>query len=722
MSYPGNPSLAADAKARILETFAQTLDVAARGNLEEARLGCDFVLRLDPLFGPAQLLVERLEGATGAVEVGDLRQRLAAAQGEAAGDDLDLELADEDELFATDPAAAQHAATPEGLASPAEDAEESARLRQDLEERLARRDFAGLMRRAEGFQDTIAADPDLQRLLAVAQERIEAAPYVESFLEKARQALEEGDQEAAAAHLEKARVLDPTHPGVAAAEGVPDAGAASPLELEPMVDLDDASEPLELEPMTGEEAPGFELADDALSEPLPELDFGALADAESLDLEQPAPAPPAGGPSDADPRIAELLDAGQEAFARGELQSAIDSWSRIFLIDIDHKEAARRIETARNQKAEEERRTEEAYHEALARAEAGELDAARAALEALLAQHPGHLAARELLDKVERGDVAELAPAAGGPQGDDLLRGLEGGGAESGVLKEEILVPPEPGERPAATAAPPPPQAARPRRTFWLVAGAVLVGALAAGWFVMTRWDTLFPNSEPVVQSERPEQTPIARASQLYDQGKAAMALAQLKRVPPASPYFQEAQALIGQWEAELAPVEAEGPDPQVMARREALLQRARAAHGEQRMLAAHPLFEAAARLEPLGAEDHHLLQDAERQLQPLAEQLQLVRAEEYERAMRELWLTLEKEPQNRDARTILTVAYFNLGVRSLQQGRPGEAKKLLREAAQVDPQDAEVQRLLELADAYENREPDLLYRTFVKYLSPRAV
>ena len=72
----------------------------------------------------------------------------------------------------------------------------------------------------------------------------------------------------------------------------------------------------------------------------------------SLDLLHPAAglfdAPAAhGGDSESERRIAELLDEGQRAFESGDHQAAIDAWSRIFLIDIDHQEAARRIEQAR---------------------------------------------------------------------------------------------------------------------------------------------------------------------------------------------------------------------------------------------------------------------------------------------------------------------------------------------------------------------------------------
>ena len=80
MSYSGNPALSSDVKQRILSTFDQTLDLAREGNRQEALLGCDFVLRMDPQFQPAHLLQERLRATTGPVSVDDLT-RLAGDAG-----------------------------------------------------------------------------------------------------------------------------------------------------------------------------------------------------------------------------------------------------------------------------------------------------------------------------------------------------------------------------------------------------------------------------------------------------------------------------------------------------------------------------------------------------------------------------------------------------------------------------------------------------------------
>src|SRR5436305_6465961 len=87
MNYPGNPALSADAQQRLLGTFDQTLDLAENGSRQEALLGCDFVLRMDPQFEPARKLQERLRSSAGAVPVADLK---APANGSPAAGPADL--------------------------------------------------------------------------------------------------------------------------------------------------------------------------------------------------------------------------------------------------------------------------------------------------------------------------------------------------------------------------------------------------------------------------------------------------------------------------------------------------------------------------------------------------------------------------------------------------------------------------------------------------------
>src|SRR5258706_3044715 len=60
--YPGSPSLATDAREKVLQTFRHTLQLAQSGRNEEALLGCDFLLKMDARFQPAKKLLESLRG------------------------------------------------------------------------------------------------------------------------------------------------------------------------------------------------------------------------------------------------------------------------------------------------------------------------------------------------------------------------------------------------------------------------------------------------------------------------------------------------------------------------------------------------------------------------------------------------------------------------------------------------------------------------------------
>jgi tetratricopeptide (TPR) repeat protein len=609
-------------------------------------------------------------------------------------------------------------------------------LRSELGRLLAARDFAGLMKRAQAAQAAIAADPALGRLLADAQELMEAAPYVDRFLEQARAALAAGRTADARVALDKAKALDSAHPALPALLAQAGAVGQGSDGL-----LSEATRPGLLPPHGP--APAIDLSatipggtalplGEGLPLDLPPLDLADLGDGglesfadlsvEGLDepvAAAPAPSVAPGAPSDPDPRVAELLDEGQALYGRGELQAAIDAWSRIFLIDIDHQEAARRIDLARNAKAEQERQLEEVYHEALAKAQSGAVEEAKADLQRVLQQHPNHLAARETLDKLERGEVADV-PA---PGADPLLG--SSAAIDEGMLHEEILVPPEPGEVAKRPSAPPIVVREGSRRTLMLAAAAILVVLAAAGWFLRSRWSSLFPNTDETapVTAQAPQQSPITRATQLAAEGKRSMAIAQLKRVPPPSPYYEEAQALIAQWEAEETAGQApSGPPPELLAQRDALLAQARSAGEQRRYLAVGPLLDQAAAIAPLSPEDEALRVEARDKLQPLESALRLVRNDESQQALRDLWLKLNADPGNADVRQLLTTAYYNMGVGSLQAGRAADAVAHLGEAADLAPDDREVQRARQLAETYANRDQDLLFRIYVKYLNPRKV
>ena len=158
------------------------------------------------------------------------------------------------------------------------------------------------------------------------------------------------------------------------------------------------------------------------------------------------------------------------------------------------------------------------------------------------------------------------------------------------------------------------------------------------------------------------------------------------------------------------------------MAQRQALVEQARQKGSERHFLAVEPLLNQAAAIAPLSDEEKALAEQARTELEPLRSLLSLVRNEEYDRSLRDLWVVLEKDGGNADARQVLTTAYYNKGVLSLQQGKPDEAQENLREAANLMPGDVEVERLLQFARTYQERNPDLLFRIYTKYLTPRPL
>ncbi|HEX7185220.1 MAG TPA: hypothetical protein VF756_25575 [Thermoanaerobaculia bacterium] len=705
------------------------MDLAAEGSRQEALLGCDFVLRMDPQFTPARQLQDRLKnGGAGAVAVDDLRRLVnpsagAPATPEPAPDDLfnlgglSLDLPDLPGLAPLSGAGAGD-------------------LGPELRALLEQRRFEDLLAAAERERGAVMADPELMALVQEAQGRMEAAPYVEKFLSSARAALEAGNPQEVARLADKARSLDPTHPGLAEIETELDAATAAPFqpsaeELPGMGEMD-AVEGLD----------GFDLGFDT-----PSLEFPAGLGTGPEPSELPMPpldaslfGSDAGGTAEGDDRIRQLLDEGQRTFDSGDPQGAIDVWSRIFLIDIDHQEAARRIEMARKLRAESERQVEEVFHEGVGKLEAGDTEGAKRSFQRVLELQPGHHTAREYLQQLEAGQMPVLPPkgAPAAPATGEHLSTL--GEIEGAVdeLKEEILVPPDPGEMPAKAVERRPAKAGRakersPGRLFLMVGAVVLVLAAAGGWYFLQNRDQLFPNSQPEDTGEAAGEAtldPIERAVAAHKAGRTASAISQLRRIPPSDPHYQEAQALISQWAAatetpagrapQAAPAPGAPAQPAVSAERLALLAEARAAHAEGSNLKAIALFEkaaAGARLEPA---DAGLLTDARIKAEPLARQVGLFKQQEWQYILNDLWRMREASPGNRDVKQLIVDSYYNLGVQDLQRADTPKAAEKFQEALTLAPDDEDLRRNFLFAQTYQERQKDLLYRIYVKYLAYR--
>lgn len=464
--------------------------------------------------------------------------------------------------------------------------------------------------------------------------------------------------------------------------------------------------------------------DDDLDFSLNDLD-AAGSDAGAAELDFGA-APPAQGGD----RIGQLLAEGQVAFDQEDYQGAIDVWSRIFLIDIDHQEASRRIEQARSLKAEMERKVEEVFHEALGELEAGRLETARTGFQRVLQLHPGHAVAGEYLQRIDRGSPGGLPEDMPPPM--TPTEGLDLGGLslDQSPLQEEILVPPDPGAAPSpprpAPAKPSKKTASGPRLRFAMISALSLLLLVVVGWFLVSNWDRFFPNTgtENTATPPAASANPIDQARKLHEKGKTRMALAQLKRIPDNSPFHAQAVALIAELErAESAPAQGQTPasEPEVTSdlaqRRAALIADAGEALAAGRALRARELLRSAADLEPLSPDEAAALAGIEEELAPIKTEISLFEDGEWNEVLPSLWRLHETEPDNPDVKRLLIDSYYNLGVRYLQRNQPVEAAKSFDEVLGLEPDDAEAQRHGQLAQAYKVRPPDLLYRIYVKYL-----
>lgn len=422
--------------------------------------------------------------------------------------------------------------------------------------------------------------------------------------------------------------------------------------------------------------------------------------------------------SESQQRIDDLMAEGQQAFDDGEYQGAIDAWSRVFLIDIDHAEANKRIEEARKLKAEADRKVEEKFHEGLAHLESGETEPAAESFRQVLAMNSSHLQARDYLEKLEAGEVpipAELSRPTDPdlmdvePDGSDLEAPEEG--------DEESKPRPDRGSQPVGESMVAVKKSPFKSKSFLAIAALGLIAVLAGGWYLFTNWSSLFPNSAADAPTPT-AQDPVARAKGLHDSGKTPIAIAQLRRLPPDNPQYDEAQTLIAQWELEQTPADAgpEGPSPQEVARRETLVAEAEAAAGRREFMLSSKLLSEAAVITPLSGAEVQLLARADEQLQELQNFITLFREGEWDLALRDLWLLHESDPGNRDVTRLLVDSYYNLGLRSLQRNDLKMASEQFKEALVLSPDDPELLRLAHFANTYQSRSTDLLYRIYVKY------
>ncbi len=755
-AYPGNPSLPREVRDKILSTFRHTLNLFKEGKAEDCLIGCDFILKMDPRFVPARQLMDKAKDPSKEIDVAKLEAFVVEA-----------------------PSRQDRVATAE-----------TDRLLVRAAESFNARDFDAAIAAAEQALQALPGNQDATQILGKAREKKNAQPQFEVARQRAIAALDGKRLGEARAALEKMRLLDAEHPAVAlldrrlaappaapardlgestnpglvepSASPAPTTGGGlgelsldslsiedeSPAAVPPPPDLggEPRTGPLSLggsdfsrERASGAGADRGTGAPNFWSEPPPgQADLGSL----SLDSEESAPEAYASGfgatpepigsaeppePPSQQQEIASLLERGDEAARGGNRQQAIEIWSRIFLIDINNSDAVGRIEKARQEMSEGNKRVAEGLKRGREAFEAGDFSLAREAFLQVLAFDESDATARSYLDRIE----SELArPSAGldlakkAPQSDILSEEMAQAAAPE-VEPEAELEP----EEAAPEEAPPKARRAALDRRFVMALGVAAVLALAVAGYMFLR-----PARGKAAGPGAPEGGPsLEHATALFREGKLTETIAELRQISPEHPDYARAQKLLasltrkGEGAAgaggpsETAPGEkaeapAGGAPPEALRQREA----AEKALSEKRYIDALTAFNLAApafRQDPTFAQS---LGSAAEKVSELTPAVKLYNEGEYETAIPILWRIFQADRDNQDARSYLLRCYYNQGIAQLQNGLYPKAAESFKEVLAIDAADSDAIRHKKFAERYAKGDLDLMGRIYVRHVQQR--
>ncbi|HVQ54694.1 MAG TPA: tetratricopeptide repeat protein [Thermoanaerobaculia bacterium] len=771
-AYPGNPSLPREVRDKILSTFRHTLNLYKENKTDDCLIGCDFILKMDPRFGPARQLMEKAKNPASEVDVA----RLEA-------------------IVAETPTRQERVSSPE-----------TDRLLVRAAESFNARDFDAAIATAEQVLQVLPGNQDATQILEKARQKKNAQPQFEVARQRAIAALDGQRPTEARAALDKMRSLDPEHPAVALLDRRLAAPAPAATEVgestNPGLSLADEPPPVAPPPRPGpppsrpapppppppapvaEDMGGglgdlsldaFEDSSTALVPPPdmggnpatgplalsgndfsdrfsgaaggapnlwsePPADQGGLGDL-SLDASPepsyaadsafssapepaftPAPAAMAPEPPSQQQEIESLLDRGDDAARSGNRQQAIEIWSRIFLIDINNSEAVGRIEKARKEMSEGNKRVAEGLKRGREAFESGDFTGAREAFLEVLALDESDATARSYLDRIE----SELARPSSGL---DLARKAP----ESDILAEEMADAAEPElETPAPVSEAKPKKQPRARapmdRKFLMALGAALVLAIAVGGYFFLR-----PGRSGAPAPGTADGGPsLEHATALFRDGKLDETIAELKSISPQHPDYARAQKMLATLSrkgsggesaatSDAAPgasaaAPAVGPPPEAVRQRE----QAEKALSEKRYIDALTAFNLAA---PAYHDDPTFSQSlgaASEKVSELTPAVKLFNEAEYETAIPILWRIYQAERDNQDARSYLLRSYFNQGVAQLQNGLYPKAVESFKEVLAIDPADADAIRHKKFAEHYLKGDLDLMGRIYVRHVQQR--
>jgi hypothetical protein len=88
--------------------------------------------------------------------------------------------------------------------------------------------------------------------------------------------------------------------------------------------------------------------------------------------------------------------------------------------------------------------------------------------------------------------------------------------------------------------------------------------------------------------------------------------------------------------------------------------------------------------------------------------------------ALPALWRRFEQSPDDKDVHQLLVNSYYNLALRELRKANLEQASDYVKEASRLEQNDAELARLAQFVESYQELPRDLLFEIYVGNLDFR--
>ncbi len=718
MTYPGNPELSTQAQERIMSAFRQVITKIQEGLSNEALIGLEFVLRLDPTFAPGIAL----------------QKQLVSGQ-----PDIDLS----------------------GIISEIDTPDTGAvnLLLIEAVEEFNQHNYLEAKEKIEKILIDLPGHQEARNLATQIEDALKVATQVGQFLTQAKEALAESRPQDAANFVLMAQALDPHHRGIEStlaeihrSTGVnvpalsqpPEAPAAPPLVNDPTPGGGDIESPggfstMFVDPAQSEESdswdvasafeePAFEPVEAAAPEVEPEsFNFGgdvadlfeASSDAPLWDKSAPASQAEVGasGPED------ELLVLGTTALEGGDPEDALQHFSKVLVINPDNSQAEALIDRARSAIDALEHQLQSSLSEAEMALDSGDKDRARAVVDEILLAAPNNEDAQALQARIAsealEAPLPPPPPASPGSPDDPIMQAPPD---DSSSLLEDPLLDLDTlddfsssfdsleSEDSPATGRPVAPSSGG-RQAPWRL---IILGAGGVSVVLLGMWlgSAFLPKGEDDIDTARAVSERIENAQTLFGQGKGEEALALLRSFDVEGIDKARIEKHITRIEAALVPPEPT-PIPESV-------QTGRSLMDEGKWLEAYNVVTVGLSQHP---GDSGLL-DLKQQITEFEPDLSglfgALEKDDYQSGVHLAEALAGRHTDQEGFSLILDRCLFNAALDHLRAYNLTTARGYLRRLQERHPDDGDVARILEFISSYTNRPVDMQLEIFIGSLGFR--